>query len=935
MKKYLLLVWLALVMTSFTSHAQSYNIHNGSISLVRVDADNTLKVTQNGSNDIYYAFNKVFTNIVISGNSTPSANTITIYYPDNTYKVVITLSNLVIQTTTATPIEIQHVSNVELFLATGTSNVVKTTAKPTAGDEDYHPAILVRSEPTSTLTIKGGGVLVAEGGESSAGIGGDWYGGSGEIKIEGSATVIATGGMGAAGIGGGEARPGGDTSIYSNAVVIAKGGNGGTTTYWGDVLGGAAGIGGGGPSSYNGINIGGSGGNITISDNARVTAYAGVGASAIGSGGSAISTGNISIGVSNKVVAVSDGTRSAIDDDTLGGNGYVLQANYQSSKNAGVTSAVRRYITSTTYVVEATITPTNSYKSFACSVSRTNAFRLYAGSTRQEHQTDRNFTVLTTGLTNFTDVTDSGRVVVTLDKNGGSGGSDQVVAVQGNPMPSATGPTNSNTFLSFAGYYLLDGTTKYYNANMSSARNCDILDDFTLYAKWLDSRIWDGTSRSYTWYTNGTNPYIVSTAAELAGLAYLVNGTAPSIARETFAGKSINLVSCLDLTNYTWTAIGNYAQNSANIFQGSFNGRTNIISGLKISTNLNYQSLFGYIGSSATISNLIVSGSITASNYVGGLVGYNNGGALLSCVVSGSVQGVLYVGGLAGSNTGLIQNCLSSGTVSGNDYVGGIVGGNTGTVQNVRYFSTVTSLTTDARVGGIAGYNAGQIHNGLMLGSVTYGTSTKVGRVVGENFTTGSITNGYYLNGASPTNAVGASAGSVSSLGRFQNAAGILTPTDGTSLGYGTQLHLALNKWVYFNNPSGKLLWWTTSTNLYPELTTNRPPFTLSTSTPVPFSWLAQNYPLASQSAYESLAVSNGVNNIPVWNSYVAGLSPTNAQSTFLASISFTNGTPYVSWTPNLLDRTYTVQGKTNLTASSWGATNSASRFFKVSVDLP
>ena len=67
----------------------------------------------------------------------------------------------------------------------------------------------------------------------------------------------------------------------------------------------------------------------------------------------------------------------------------------------------------------------------------------------------------------------------------------------------------------------------------------------------------------------------------------------------------------------------------------------------------------------------------------------------------------------------------------------------------------------------------------------------------------------------------------------------------------------------------------------------------------------------------------------------MAGLVPTNAASTFTASIALTNGTPYISWTPVLEERTYTVQGKTNLSDSAWGPTNSASRFFNVNVELP
>ncbi|MDD4019287.1 MAG: hypothetical protein PHV28_15250 [Kiritimatiellae bacterium] len=43
-----------------------------------------------------------------------------------------------------------------------------------------------------------------------------------------------------------------------------------------------------------------------------------------------------------------------------------------------------------------------------------------------------------------------------------------------------------------------------------------------------------------------------------------------------------------------------------------------------------------------------------------------------------------------------------------------------------------------------------------------------------------------------------------------------------------------------------------------------------------------------------------------------------------------------MTWTPNLgTARVYKVDGKTNLTDGSWGATNGASRFFRVKVSMP
>ena len=73
---------------------------------------------------------------------------------------------------------------------------------------------------------------------------------------------------------------------------------------------------------------------------------------------------------------------------------------------------------------------------------------------------------------------------VTLNKNGGSGGDDSVEATYNVAMPSATAPERYG--YNFKGYYINpnDESTKYYDENMSSVKNCDRADDFTLFARW-------------------------------------------------------------------------------------------------------------------------------------------------------------------------------------------------------------------------------------------------------------------------------------------------------------------------------------------------------------------------------------------------------------------------------------------------------------------
>ena len=114
------------------------------------------------------------------------------------------------------------------------------------------------------------------------------------------------------------------------------------------------------------------------------------------------------------------------------------------------------------------------------------------------------------------------------------------------------------------------------------------------------------------------------------------------------------------------------------------------------------------------------------------------------------------------------------------------------------------------------------------------------------------------------------------------------------------------------------------------------------TSTGVPHTWLA-GYGLGDGTAegYEAAAAAKAANRAyTVADCYVAGLDPTDPAATFSADMTFTNGAPVVSWTPDLNEggtqsaRSYEVQGKPTM-ADDWDATNSASRFFRVKVELP
>ncbi|MCZ8172274.1 MAG: filamentous hemagglutinin N-terminal domain-containing protein, partial [Brevundimonas sp.] len=136
-------------------------------------------------------------------------------------------------------------------------------------------------------------------------------------------------------------------------------------------------------------------------------------------------------------------------------------------------------------------------------------------------------------------------------------------------------------------------------------------------------------------------------------------------------------------------------------FTGSLDGAGNVITGLTI----NRQStpdvgLVGYAGSGSSISNLgLVGGSVTGGNYVGGLVGWNQG-AITQAYATGMVAGQSHVGGLVGSNeAGSITQAYATGMVAGSNYVGGLVGWNNGGSIADSYWDTQTTGRTTS-VGG-------------------------------------------------------------------------------------------------------------------------------------------------------------------------------------------------------------------------------------------
>ena len=241
--------------------------------------------------------------------------------------------------------------------------------------------------------------------------------------------------------------------------------------------------------------------------------------------------------------------------------------------------------------------------------------------------------------------------------------------------------------------------------------------------------------------------YLIYTAENLKEFADIVNGTHAEVERNNRANAK--LMENIDLegseTN-PWTPIGT---SIGNPYEGTFNGDGHTISGLYIdSSSANYQGLFGYLGTSGintgTVQNLSVSGSVSGSDHVGGVVGAN-GGNVINCTNTGSVKGSDHVGGVVGENSGSVINSYNTGTVTGTvDSVGGVVGYNDigGSVTNCYNTGSVTS--SGSNVGGVVGYNVGPVKNCYNTGQVK-GSGNYVGGVVGQNIIISSTVTGCYF----------------------------------------------------------------------------------------------------------------------------------------------------------------------------------------------
>ena len=256
---------------------------------------------------------------------------------------------------------------------------------------------------------------------------------------------------------------------------------------------------------------------------------------------------------------------------------------------------------------------------------------------------------------------------------------------------------------------------------------------------WVDGGGESGAAEDLGYiYDSNTNTYTVYNADGLMNIAELVNGGKTDI--------NITLTADIDLTGKDWTPIGTDYDNS---YKGTFDGGGHTITGLTFTTNDKYAGLFGWLNRAGTVKNVVMEGVQITSNQIyggsiGGVAGYS-WGTIENCSVSGSVSGTVYVGGVVGVQIGgSITGCSSSATVKGTVDVGGVAGQTNSSATLTACYATgnvIIEINPKKNIagGGLVGMNAGS----SLLACYATGNVTSTGSSTGYVHIGGFLGNNY------------------------------------------------------------------------------------------------------------------------------------------------------------------------------------------------
>lgn len=219
------------------------------------------------------------------------------------------------------------------------------------------------------------------------------------------------------------------------------------------------------------------------------------------------------------------------------------------------------------------------------------------------------------------------------------------------------------------------------------------------------------------WYKQSEKRFEISTAEQLAGLAFLVNEG------KSFEGKTIALKNDLilnkiedadgwlsDPSGNEWIAIGT----SSKRFKGTFDGNKHTISGLYVKTKRQYNGLFGAVDN-AVIKNVgLVNFYLNGDKYNGGIAGYSIKSDFENVYSRGKIvlKGNEYIGGLIGhavdSDLESVSSHISIIADGKLESVGGLIGNcEESDIKNAYTIGEITNKSSQncSNIGGIIGYN--------------------------------------------------------------------------------------------------------------------------------------------------------------------------------------------------------------------------------------
>ena len=281
-----------------------------------------------------------------------------------------------------------------------------------------------------------------------------------------------------------------------------------------------------------------------------------------------------------------------------------------------------------------------------------------------------------------------------------------------------------------------------------------------------------------------SNEFYISTAAQLAQFAYMVNNSS-----KQFSGKTVRLMADIDLSAHYWVPIG---YKEARAFAGTFDGQGHTVSGVyfdsgSFPTSGNvFCGIFGVNAAGGTVKNInVVNSTFEAVYNVGGVVAYNKGtvercyvgsDVIVRSTAAGNSNQAIRFAGIVASNLGTVRGCVSDANLSDHK----------GKVRNY--------------IGGIVGHNFGGVESCVFLGDADrlgYDTQDHIGPIVGSSVESSishlSYSNNYYTQSAVATLDTGKAGASL--------AYTISTSTSGVSISFDTPEHgVVLNGKCYAPN---------------------------------------------------------------------------------------------------------------------------------------